>query len=227
MLCNFSVCSILLCGDFSVGWISCSNRAVTLLLWKGTVARLKRSDLYPTGLFFCSCIFFQSSHCSSSESTKPHTLDANTKVTCSWLCFLSKIIIENITGWPTVTDWKSHFCPQVYLQILFIMVGLKRYQCAFLIDLGKAVNKTRIPQQWRELSMRAAYHWWQDCHARKPLGRQGRKGQAPDLEVPSMTSEERSMNCRLEKIPVSLSGAISCPCEWRLCSWLCFIPEPL
>lgn len=157
MLCNFSVCSILLCGDFSVGWISCSNRAVTLLLWKGTVARLKRSDLYPTGLFFCSCIFFQSSHCSSSESTKPHTLDANTKVTCSWLCFLSKIIIENITGWPTVTDWKSHFCPQDYLQILFIMVGLKRYQCAFLIDLGKAVNKTRIPQQWRELSMRASY----------------------------------------------------------------------
>lgn len=134
------------------GWISCSNSAVTFLLWKGIVVRLKRSNLYPTGLFCCSYIFFQSSHCSSSESTKPHALDANTKVTCSWLCSLSKIIIENITGWPAVTDWKSHFYPQDYLQILFIMVGFKRYQCAFLIDLGEALNKARISQQWRELS---------------------------------------------------------------------------
>lgn len=207
------------------GWISCSNRAVTLLLWKGIVVRLKRSNLYPTGLFCCSYIFFQSSHCSSSESTKPHTLDANTKVTCSWLCSLSKIIIENATGWPAVTDWKSHFCPQDYLQILFIIFVFKRYQCAFLIDLGKALNRQGSPSSAGNYP--GACHWWQDCHDRKLLGHQGRKGQAPDLKVPSMASEERCVNCSLQKISVSLSAAIIYPCEWSLCNWLCFIPESL
>lgn len=188
------------------GWISCSNRAVTLLLWKGIVARLKRSNLYPTGLFCCSYIFFQSSHCSSSESTKPHTLDANTKVTCSWLCSLSKIIIENILVDPQQLTSALKIIYRSYL----LWLGSKDTGVLFYRS-WEGLEKLKDPSS--EGNYQGAYHWWQNYHARKPLGHQGRKGQVLDLKVPSITSEERCMNCRLEKISVCLSGAIIYPCE--------------
>lgn len=157
------------------GWISCSNRAVTLLLWKGIVARLKRSNLYPTGLFCCSYIFFQSSHCSSSESTKPHTLDANTKVTCSWLCSLSKIIIENILVDPQQLTSALKIIYRSYL----LWLGSKDTGVLFYRS-WEGLEKRKDPQQWRKLSRCLSLVTELSCQ--KTSGSPGQERTSPRLE---------------------------------------------
>lgn len=55
-------------------------------------------------------------------------------------------------NWLTRSNWLEVTLLPSRLFTDLVYYGFKRYQYAFLIDLGKTLNKARIPQQWRELS---------------------------------------------------------------------------
>lgn len=143
MLGNFSVCSTLL-GSWELDFMF--NQGSNIAPLKGTVVRFERCKLYLTSLFCYSYIFFQSSCCSSSESTKAPTQETNIKATCSRLCSLLMIITDNITGWP-YSNWlvaivQTSRLYQIFRDFIYYGCAQKIPRC-----LSKTLNKTKIPQK--------------------------------------------------------------------------------